>query len=48
MRELGDPGAALKPGLDHKENVKPGFILRADGQQSVSRGKVPRAGRLQN
>jgi hypothetical protein len=42
------PGAALKTGLDRKENVKPGLILRADGQQSVNRGKVPRTGRLQN
>jgi hypothetical protein len=36
-KENGHPGAALKTGLDHKENVKSAFILSADGQQSVSR-----------
>jgi hypothetical protein len=29
--------SALTLGLDRKENVKPGLILRADGQQNVSR-----------
>jgi hypothetical protein len=36
-------GAALDPwAWSAKENAKPGLILRADGQQSVSKDRAPR------
>jgi len=37
------PSAALRSGLGSLgENAKPGLILHADGQQSVSMGRAPR------